>query len=203
MRDLNKVELLGTISQDLRLATSKSGLSIANIPISTTQVKQNGTEISTYHTIVCFGELADMASEFAVGDRIFASGKIQNESYEKDGQKVRVTKIVASHLAKLLSEGVGEKQGASAPAPGGKPPANFLHGESKPKPTFPFFDAERQLNWPKPEENNCSFITQGDVTLTCAWQDPENPSKGGSVYEMKKDDTDWQSIGSISTAPPF
>ena len=207
MRDLNKVELLGTISKELRMAQSNSGLSIANIPIATGQVNKNGNKIDTYHTVVCFGELADMAESFAVGDRVFVSGKIQNDSFDskrpgEEGKKVYRTTIVASHLAKLLSEGSNDKTDSSKPA-GGKPPANFLHGESELKPTFPFYDAKRQINWPEPTEDSCSFVTQGNTTLTCAWLDPKNPSKGGSVYKMNEGDTKWESIGSIETAPPF
>jgi single-strand DNA-binding protein len=104
MRDLNKVEVMGTISKPVRTASSKSGLPIANIPIATVQKRQTGNDITTYHTIVCFGELADMASTFNVGDRVFATGSIQNESYEKDGQRQTMTKVKATHLAQLASE---------------------------------------------------------------------------------------------------
>ena len=55
-----------------------------------------------------------MASTFNVGDRVFANGSIQNESYEKDGQKRTMVKIKASHLARLASEAMDSPPQASS-----------------------------------------------------------------------------------------
>ena len=195
MRDLNSVELLGSVSREVKLAKSAKGLSIANIPLATKVVRQGGTEISTYHTIVCFGELADMAASFSVGDRVFASGNIQNESYEKDGQKVYVTKIKASHLAKLASEAMDTP---AASANGGAAPENFHRGEAKP--SFPFFDTQNQINWsmPGPDDNNCSpVVERNGVHLTCSWVDPKDPAKGGTVYGMKDGEDKWEKLNEI------
>tara|TARA_R110000751_G_scaffold246434_2_gene346388 strand:- start:1045 stop:1689 length:645 start_codon:yes stop_codon:yes gene_type:complete len=214
MRDLNNMNLLGTIGREVKMFESKNGLAISNIPVTTVQQRQGKSEISTFHTVVCFGELATMAADFKVGDRIYASGKIQNDSYEKDGQKIRVTKIVASHIAKVLNEGVEQSTQTtpqSNPAPGGgQPPANFPLGESSAKTTFPFHDVERNMIWVKPtaEDQGCSFHKeQGtEVLMTCAWNDPLEPEKGGTVYSMdpSKGDTDWKHVGNVpSTLIPF
>jgi single stranded DNA-binding protein len=207
MRDLNKTELLGTIGREVKTFVSKDGLAITNIPITTVQKRRDKTDISTYHTIVCFAELAEMAADFQIGDRIFATGSIQNDSYEKDGQKVYVTKIKATHLAKLASELSSEPKADSGSAQGGKPAANFLRGESSNPVAFPYHDNERQISWsqPGPDADGCSYASQGDLTLTCAWQDPSNPKKGGSVYGMREGDKEWKPMGSIpnTASVPF
>lgn len=195
MRDLNTVEILGTVSREVKLNKSAKGLSIANIPVATKVTRQGGTEISTYHTIVCFGELADMAAGFSVGDRVFVNGSIQNESYEKDGQKVYVTKIKASCLAKLASE--AEDTAPSAQS-GGAAPENFPRGEAKS--SFPFFDNKNQINWsaPGPNDKNCSpIVEKGGVHMTCAWVDPKDPTKGGTVYGMRDGEDNWIKLNDI------
>lgn len=187
MRDLNKIEVLGTVSQPVRTNKTGSGLSIANIPIATVvKNRTSGKEFTTYHTIVCFAELADMASSFSEGDRVFATGSIQNDSYEKDGQRVRVTKIKASHLAKVLSEALDQPQ--ESPSNGKGDTANFPHGEISTTASFPFHDAERQVTWAAPtkDDNGCSpVVEKSGVFMTCRWEDPGNPLLGGIVYGMK------------------
>ena len=208
MRDLNKTELLGTIGKEVKTFVSKDGLAITNIPITTTQKRRDGkSDINTYHTIVCFAELAEMAANFNVGDRIFATGSIQNDSYEKDGQRVYVTKIKATHLAKLASEASANEKPSAGPAQGGNSTANFPRGESSPVAAFPYHDDKRNVSWPKPDANSDghSYARNGDYTLTCAWNDPSDPKKGGAVYGMTEGDSEWQPMGSIpNTAPiPF
>lgn len=200
MRDLNKVELMGSVSREVKLNQSAKGLSIANIPMATIQNRQNGMQITTYHTVVCFGALADMAAKFQVDDRIFVSGNIQNESYEKDGQKVYVTKVKASHLAKIASEAIDSPPQSKGAPEGGKPAANFPHGETNKVVSFPFFDTERQVNWEKPEKDGsmCSpTIEKNGLIMICRWENDEDPTCGGTVFGMKPDDTEWSVIGEI------
>lgn len=205
MRDLNKIELIGSVSQAVRMNQSAKGLSIANIPIETKVTRQSGQEISTYHTIVCFGELADMASTFNIGDRLFATGSIQNESYEKDGQKRYVTKVKATHLAKLAAE--AEDQPQQAAQKGGND-ANFPLGETSKSAGFPFYDTEREVTWEKPskENNGCSpVIEKSGVFMTCRWENPEDPFSGGVVFGMKDGEETWDKLGDIpcTTDIPF
>lgn len=200
MRDLNKVELLGSVSKEVRINQSAKGLSIANIPVSTVQKRANGMEINTYHTVVCFGELADMASTFKVGDRVFASGNIQNESYEKDGQKVYVTKVKASHLARLSAEALDTPAGSQSAPKGGDAPANFPHGETNKSVGFPFYDEQRSIKWEQPAKDGsqCSpTVEKNGLVLTCRWEDEEDPSRGGTVFGMKQGETEWSVHGQI------
>jgi len=200
MRDLNKIELLGSVSKEVRINQSAKGLSIANIPLSTVQKRANGMEITTYHTIVCFGELADMASKFKVGDRVFASGNIQNESYEKDGQKVYVTKVKASHLASLATEALDTPAASNDAPKAGGAPANFPHGETNKSVGFPFHDAQRNINWEQPAKDgsNCSpTVEHNGLVLTCRWENDEDPSRGGTVFGMKQGETEWSVFGLI------
>ncbi|HCB45454.1 MAG TPA: hypothetical protein DEP37_03390 [Algoriphagus sp.] len=203
MRDLNKMELLGTIGKDVQMYESKNGLAIANIPVTTVQTRFDKPSISTYHTVVCFGELAEMASAFKVGDRVFASGKLEKDSYEKEGQRHYVTKLKATHLAKLLSESSDQEKSESKPQ-GGPPTANFPRGENSKPTVFPYFDKERDVSWDKPKEDGegCSYVQKGDLLLTCAWLNPDNPLEGGAIYGMKQGDKEWEPMGSLPNVAP-
>jgi single stranded DNA-binding protein len=197
MRDTNMVFLTGTVSKDVESGSTNSGLSYANIPMATVKSGFNGkADQTTFHTVSCFGELADMASGLVVGNRLSVTGRIQTDSWggENGTPKTYRQKVVASNVSKILGEA---SEGEKATAQGGKPPENFLRGESSPKAAFPFHDAERNVDWPKPGPDGCSFITTDKATITCAWLNPQNPVEGGSVYEMKPGDSDWNPIGSI------
>ena len=207
MRDINQATLLGTISKEVKMAQGKSGIAIANIPISTIKEGWNGgKDQTTFHTIVCFGDLAELAKSFQLGDRILARGRIQNESYETpEGVRKTFTKITASEMAKCVSE-AGESKRPS-PEPGGKAPENFPRGESSPAATFPYQDKENDINWNKPEEgaDGCSYAKKDGILMTCAWRNPEKPSEGGSIYGMKDGGSEWEPMGSIpnTTKVPF
>tara|TARA_R100001163_G_C5022336_1_gene164832 strand:- start:160 stop:774 length:615 start_codon:yes stop_codon:yes gene_type:complete len=198
MRDLNKVTLIGTVSKDISTATSQKGLAIANIPIQTAQSRQNGSDIVTYHTILCFGELAELASTFKVGDRVMAEGSIQNDSYEVDGQKRRVTKVKASVLAKLQTVAEDNMGGSKKE----ESSENFPHGETRNSSGFPYFDAEREVTFEKPTEGDkgCSpVVTKSNVHFTCRWSDPNNPFKGGIVFGLNDGEKDWKQVGTIES----
>lgn len=200
MRDINEATLLGTVSKEVQVNQGKSGILICNIPISTVKKGWNGgKDQSTYHTVVCFGELADVAQNFKVGDRVMARGRIQNDSYEVNGEKRIKTKITASQVV-LCSEEVVEGGDKAAPS-GGKPAANFPRGESdlNDESAFPFQDKERGLTWEKPKEGDegWSYVQKDAVLYACAWDNPETPYDGGVVYSMQSGDVDWSPAGKI------
>jgi single-strand DNA-binding protein len=197
MRDLNKATILGTVTREVRTNQTAKGLSVANIPVGTVQQRQNGMEITTYHTVVCFGDLADIGATLNVGDRIFVQGQIQTDSWEKDGEKRYTTKVKASHLARCSAEAVDSPKAATNG--GGEAPANFPHGGANKKVGFPYFDTERQIKWDKPQkETMCSpAVEKNGITFVCRWENEESPYFGGTVFGMREDEADWQIVGEI------
>lgn len=109
---LNRVDLIGNVG---RLeVTSKGELKIANFSIATSE-KYNGTEKTTWHNCVAFGKLADVIEKYSgKGQKVFVSGKLDTQTYEKNGEKRTSTKIVV-HEFTMLSR-VDQKQAEQAPA---------------------------------------------------------------------------------------
>ena len=95
---LNKVQLIGNITQDLELANSSTSL----LPISLAtnrsykdknQQKQEETE---FHNLVAFGNTAEIMAEYLQkGDQIYVEGRLQTRSWENDqGEKRYKTQII-------------------------------------------------------------------------------------------------------------
>tara|TARA_R100001163_G_scaffold55702_1_gene43239 strand:- start:71 stop:673 length:603 start_codon:yes stop_codon:yes gene_type:complete len=191
MRDINEVKLLGTVSQAVRVSDTKTG-SVANVSL-VTSMKRGEYDIKKYHSITCWNDLADMASSLKEGDRLFVSGRIDTDKYEKNGQTVYKDKITASAIAKVV--GGSESDAPSRPA--GGPPGSFSSGGGR-KSTFPYADKAHKVSWPKPDESGFSYADDGVAQLCVAWTDPKDPTKGGTVYQLA--DNDWEPFGEVDAA---
>lgn len=108
MRGINKVILIGTLGRDPELKNS-NGFTVTNISLATSEsykdkqgVKQERTE---WHKVVFFGKLAEIANQYLKkGSKIYLEGKIKTDKYQKDGQDVYTTKIVADSMQMLDSK---------------------------------------------------------------------------------------------------
>lgn len=188
MRDLNEVKILGTVAQSPRVTNTKSG-SVANISVVTSK-KRGEYDIKKYHAVTCWNELADIANGLSEGDRVFVSGSLDTDKYEKDGQTVYKDKITASALAKVLSSAESGPKTLKA----GGPPGSFNTREGK-KSTFPYADKAHKVSWPAPDESGFSYANDGLAELCVAWTEPSDPSKGGAVYQFA--DGDWLPHGEV------
>ena len=188
MRDINEVKILGTVTQPVRVNPTKSG-SVANISVVT--IKKRGEyDIKKFHNVTCWNDLAQEASALKEGDRVFVSGSMETDSYDKDGVRQYKDKITAQVLIRAA---------ASSSAPSmtqtqGGPPGSFSGGGGR-KSTFPYADTAHKVSWPKPDESGFSYAEDGIAQLCVAWTNPSDPSQGGTVYQFA--DNDWQEHGQV------
>jgi len=99
----NKATLIGRIGQDIELRSLKSGMSVCEISLATSERRKKGEEWvdhTEWHRVVFFGKTAETLARFkAKGDVIFVEGRIQTTEYEtKEGQKAKQTKIICDNL---------------------------------------------------------------------------------------------------------
>ena len=100
---LNKVLLFGNLTRDPELRALPSGMNVCNFSIATNRVfkdrdgkKQEQTD---FHNIVVFGRDADtVATHLKKSSSAFIEGRLQTRSWEKDGQKMYRTEIVADRV---------------------------------------------------------------------------------------------------------
>ena len=100
---MNKVFLVGNIGSKYELKQTKSGLSILNFTVATTDsVKgQNGYEKKTdWHKCTAFGKTAENIDKyFDKGKQIIITdAKLSYSRYEKDGKNVDKTDIIVNQF---------------------------------------------------------------------------------------------------------
>lgn len=102
--NLNKVYLIGRLTQDPQLKTLTSGQQIVNFGLATNRFfvdksgqKQQQTE---FHNIVLFGKLAEIASKYLTkGALALIEGRIRTRSWEDtSGNKKWRTEIIGERL---------------------------------------------------------------------------------------------------------
>lgn len=103
---LNRVQLIGNVGADPDYRVGQSGDAVLKIRLATTESFQgrNGErqERTDWHSLTIFGKRAETLSQMVrKGSRLFAEGKLQTSSYEKDGQKIYRTDVVVSNVILL------------------------------------------------------------------------------------------------------
>jgi single-strand DNA-binding protein len=103
----NRVQLIGNLGQDPEIKTLETGKKVAKFTIATREEFKNaeGQKVSesTWHNIVAWNGLADIASKYLKkGNEVAVEGKLVYRSYEdKNGVTKYVTEIVLNDLALL------------------------------------------------------------------------------------------------------
>lgn len=102
--NLNKVLIIGRLTADPQLRSTKSGQQVATFSLATNRVwndknNQKQEEVE-YHNIVLWGRQAEVASKYLLKGQIaYVEGRLQTRDYEdKSGVKRKVTEIVAERV---------------------------------------------------------------------------------------------------------
>lgn len=122
MRGLNKAMLIGNVGKDPEIQSFESGRKRASFSLATSEKyrDKNGVDqtITDWHNIVVWGPQADVAEKYIRrGMPLFVEGRIKTREYEsQDGQKKRITEIIADNFSML-----GSRQDDSSPQEINKP----------------------------------------------------------------------------------
>jgi single-strand DNA-binding protein len=125
---MNKVILIGRAGKQPVLTYTPAGTAIAKFSVATSEhwTDKNGQkqEKTEWHNIVVFGKSAEvMAKYINKGSLVSVEGKLQTNSYDKEGQKHYSTQIVGENIRFLggkpsgqgkSEEGAGEQSQAAA-----------------------------------------------------------------------------------------
>ncbi|MCY3542126.1 MAG: single-stranded DNA-binding protein [Gammaproteobacteria bacterium] len=110
--DLNKVMLIGRAGKDPETRFTNNRVPVTSFSLATTsRWRDNQTqethEETEWHNIVCFGRLAEIASEYVKkGQQCFIEGQLRTQSWERDGVRHYKTDVRAKELILL---GGGER----------------------------------------------------------------------------------------------
>tara|TARA_R110000868_G_scaffold69364_7_gene204360 strand:+ start:990 stop:1412 length:423 start_codon:yes stop_codon:yes gene_type:complete len=112
MASINKAILIGRVGKQ---PEKKQDNAPVNLSLATHEVwrdKQGAKhEDLQWHRVVVWGAQADNVMKYVnVGDMLYIEGKLQTDTYEKDGHKMYTTKIVAREIKFLTPKGGGQPQ---------------------------------------------------------------------------------------------
>ena len=96
---LNKVELIGRLGAEPKIATTTAGAKVASLSVGVSETwkdKASGEKKErTEWTKVVLFKSVEYAEKYAhKGDLVYVCGKMQTRSYDKDGRTIYVTEVV-------------------------------------------------------------------------------------------------------------
>jgi single-strand DNA-binding protein len=124
---LNKVYLIGNLTQDPEFKALPSGSSVASFSLATnrtwTDKQGQRQETAEYHNVVAYGKQAETISQYLrKGSLLFVEGRLQTRSWEaQDGQKKYRTEIIVDTF-QFGPKGSGTGSVASQPRPAASTP---------------------------------------------------------------------------------
>lgn len=106
MKTINKVILLGNVTEDLSLHTTRSGQSVVSFGIATERhwAKASGEEKSSteYHRCVAWSKLADVCAKILEkGAAVYVEGYLQTRTRDDNGVKRYHTEIILTEVILL------------------------------------------------------------------------------------------------------
>ena len=111
-KGLNKVMLIGHLGKDPEMSYTPSGIAVCKFTLATNDGYKgddgNWIDRTEWHNITVWRKLAEICSQYLKkGSKIYLEGKLQTDSYEKDGKKNYFTKIVMNEMVMLDNKGSG------------------------------------------------------------------------------------------------
>ena len=118
MSNLNKVFLLGNLTRDPELRQTANGASVCSFSIAVNEGFGDKKKVNFFN-VQAWQKTAEACAKYlAKGRPVLVEGRLQNRSYEKDGQKRTITEIVAENVQFLAQAGrpepAGQDDGASS-----------------------------------------------------------------------------------------
>ena len=125
-KSFNQAIVMGNLTRDPELRNTSSGQQVASFSVATNRTWVDGSgerkEAVEYHEIVAWGKLGELAAQYlAKGRKVMVVGRLQTQSWEKDGVKRSRTEIVASDINFLDAPGSAPAGGAPSTAHSGGP----------------------------------------------------------------------------------
>ena len=113
---INSVVLVGRLTKDIELRKTQSGLSVSSFTIAcdrrlSQEQRNNNEQSADFINCVAWRGSADFLSSYAhKGDTVGVEGRLQTRSYDRDGQRVYVTEVLANSVNLLHSKQTVQSQ---------------------------------------------------------------------------------------------
>ncbi|MSR19828.1 MAG: single-stranded DNA-binding protein [Gemmatimonadetes bacterium] len=108
-RSVNKITLIGNVGRDPDIQQTKSGTKAAHFSIATNRRAPAGSdeqERTDWHRLTVWSKQAQFAEDYIrTGDRIYIEGRLEYDSYERDGVVIPTAEIHVNEVVLLTSKG--------------------------------------------------------------------------------------------------
>jgi single-strand DNA-binding protein len=108
-RSVNKITLIGNVGRDPDIQQTKSGTKVAHFSIATNRRAPAGSdqeERTDWHRLTLWSKQAQFAEEYIrTGDRIYVEGRLEYDSYERDGVVIPTAEVHVNEVVLLTSKG--------------------------------------------------------------------------------------------------
>ena len=129
---MNRVELIGRLTRDPELRYTGSNIATTRFTLAVNRPfqSQNGEQGTDFISVVVWRKQAENVKKYCTkGSLVAVEGRIQTGSYEKDGQRVYTTDVVADSVQFLESKAQSENRMSSETSD--LSPADFVNQEVK------------------------------------------------------------------------
>lgn len=104
---MSQVTLVGNLTQDPTLKTIKTGNSLVSVGLAVSRRWRNKQdqweEETSFFDVTAWGELAEnMAASLSKGNKVIVSGRLEQQTWEKDGQKHSKVVVIADDCGPSL-----------------------------------------------------------------------------------------------------
>ncbi len=107
-RSVNKITLIGNVGRDPDIQQTKSGMKVAHFSLATDRRKSTNAEQedrTDWHRLTLWNLQAQFAEEYIqIGDRIYVEGRLEYDSYERDGVTIPTAEIIVHSVVMLTSK---------------------------------------------------------------------------------------------------
>lgn len=101
------ITVIGNATRDPELQFAPSGTAITKVGVAVNTRKKEGDQWvdgdPSFYNVTCFGTLAENVAEAVEkGTRLVVSGRIEQQHYEKDGEKESSYEVIADEIGPSL-----------------------------------------------------------------------------------------------------
>ncbi len=176
---LNRVFLIGRLGADPEVRDFGNGGIKTVMRVATNEAWTNAQgepqEKTLWHNVVAWGKLGEICSRYLKkGRQVFVEGRINYRQYEKDGQTLYFTEIIAQNIQFLDSQ--REAMGDFSPATQQRYTNNYPTGPNYQQPTY-----QQQ----SPPADNYGGMPQGPQSTQ-----PSQPAQPPNMPPYPPDDDD-------------
>ena len=113
-RSVNKITLIGNVGRDPDIQQTKNGTKVAHFSLATNRRAPQDAEEeerTDWHRLTLWNRQAQFAEDYIrTGDRIYVEGRVEYDSYERDGVVIPTAEVIVREVVMLNSKGANSNE---------------------------------------------------------------------------------------------